>query len=630
MKNKETEMGNKERLFEQFPPVSTAEWMEKINADLKGADFKKLVWRTNEGFDLMPFYRNEDVENLPFMSSLPGEYPYVRGYKQVSNDWLVRQDIDVTDFAAANAVAADILMKGVDSAGFILNDPENVNIENLRLLLKNIHPEAIEINFRPNGKAKELLEYFMVILVEKGTDPHQVHGAIEADPLGRLMLNGTLCIPPEAGLEYLAGLTKSALVLPNFRTIHIGASAIANSGGTLTQELAFALSMGNEYMSRLTERGLSASEAASKIRFSFASGPDFFPEIAKLRAARMLWSLIQKGYGNEEDASARMMIHSVTARWNTTAYDPHVNMLRTQTEAMAAVLGGADSITVEPFDTAFRKPDEFSLRIARNQQLILKEEAGFGKVVDPSAGSYYIEKLTEQFASAAWKLFTEVEQQGGFLEALKKGFIQEAVSQSSLKRKKDVSTRKTVLLGTNQYPSGREKLSSNADPSIMFPTETKGTDVRPLRPFRASGEFEKIRMSVEGSGKKPVVFLLTIGNPVMRRARAQFSQVFFECAGYRVIDNAGFGSIEEGTEAALASGADIVAICSSDEEYSQHAVEIFNILRDKFIVVIAGNPPCSEALKFAGIRNFIHVKSDVPGMLQYFNSEMKYRVPEKQ
>jgi methylmalonyl-CoA mutase len=614
----------KEKLFDQFPPVTTAEWMGKIHSDLKGADFdRKLVWKTDEGFDVMPFYRSEDLEGLPFTGSLPGEFPYVRGNRKSDNNWLVRQDIEVSDYLAANSKALDILMKGVDSLGFIIKDPVSISVDNFRVLLRNIHPEAVELNFISDGKAKEILEILTTLLREKGLSRTQLTGAVEADPLGRLMMNGTLCIPVEEGFDYLAALSAAALDFPSLRTIHIKASAVSDSGGDMVQELAFALSMGNEYMSQLTDRGMSAEEAASKIRFSFASAPDYFPAIARLRSARLLWSLVQKGYGNHESPSACMKIHCATALWNKTTYDPYVNMLRTQAEAMSAVLGGADSITVRPFDAAFRKPDDFSERIARNQQLILREEAWFGKVTDPAAGSWYIEKLTSLIAEHAWKLYIETEREGGFLEALRKGYIQDRVSRSASMKKKDFATRKKTLLGTNQYPQGKETLPERADAEVMSAGKPAATvEIEPLVPFRASGEYDRIRMAVESSGRKPAVFLLTIGNAVMRRARAQFSAVFFECAGYRIIDNTGFGSVEEGTETALGSGADIVVVCSSDEEYQQFAPEIYRNLKDKFIVVIAGNPPCSEELMKAGIENFIHVRSDVPAVLRYFSNKM--------
>ncbi|MCX6326196.1 MAG: acyl-CoA mutase large subunit family protein [Bacteroidia bacterium] len=437
-------MVKKEKLFDQFPPVTTKEWMNKIHADLKGVDFnKKLVWETNEGFEVKPFYRVEDIENLMYINTLPGEFPYIRGTKIINNNWFVRQNIEVSDYSEANRKALTLLMKGVDSLGFIITDPESVSEKNFRILLNDINVDIIEVNFSCNGKAKEILDLVIKITAERGFDRGKIHGAIEADPIGRLMLNGTLCVPVEAGFDYLASLTGSASVLPNLRTIHLNASNFNNAGADIVQELTFGISMGSEYMTQLTERGLSGDIAASKIRFSFGIGSNYFPEIAKLRAARLLWSVVTNGFNPANRENIKMDIHCVTSEWNKTVNDPYVNMLRTQTEAMSAILGGADSLTVEPFDKVFRHPDEFSERIARNQQLILKEEAYFEKVADPSAGSYYIENLTNLIADNAWKLFLEIEDHGGFLSSLKSGLIRKKLSESAGKRKngKDYETK---------------------------------------------------------------------------------------------------------------------------------------------------------------------------------------------
>jgi methylmalonyl-CoA mutase len=413
-----------EKLFSEFPPVTTKEWMDKINTDLKGADFnRKLVWKTNEGLEIKPFYRMEDIENLMYINTLPGEFPYIRGTKIRNNNWYVRQNIEVTDYREANLKALTILMKGVDSIGFIIADPESVSQRNFEILLKDIRIEMVEISFLCNGKAKEILEYLIKISDERNIDKANIRGAIEADPIGRLIVNGNLCVPVESGFDYLASLTTSASVFPNLRTIHLNASLFNNSGSETVEELALGISIGNEYLAQLAGRGLSSSLAASKIRFSFGIGSAYFMEIAKLRAARLLWSVVQKGYMSDAREIVKMDIHCVTSERNKTEKEPDMNFLRTQTEAMSAILGGADSLTVEPFDKTFRKPDEFSERIARNQQLILKDEAYFDKVADPAGGSYYIENLTRMIADSAWKLFLEIEDQGGFLKAMNSGFV---------------------------------------------------------------------------------------------------------------------------------------------------------------------------------------------------------------
>ncbi len=427
----------KQKLFDQFPPVATEEWMDKIHSDLKGADFnKKLVWKTNEGFEVKPFYREEDIEHLMYINTLPGEFPYLRGTKIKNNNWYIRQNIEVTDYSEANRKALTVLTKGVDSLGFIITDPESVNRRNFEILLQDIHIEIVEINFLCNGKAVDILNEIIKIRNDRGLDPSKIFGTIETDPIGRLMLNGKLCVPIEVGFDYLASLAVSASVFPDLRTIQVNASNFNNAGADIVQELAFGISIGSEYMAQLTGRGLSSDMAASKIRFSFGIGSDYFQEIAKLRAARLLWSVVTNGFEPADRNSIKMNIHCVTGKCNKTVYDPYVNMLRTQTEAMSAILGGADSLTVEPFDIVFRQPDEFSERIARNQQLILKEEAYFDKVADPAAGSYYIENLTSLIADKAWELFLEIEDQGGFMASLKSGFIQKKLSESAGKREK--------------------------------------------------------------------------------------------------------------------------------------------------------------------------------------------------
>ena len=443
----------KEKLFEMFPAVSTREWLDKISADLKGDDFyKKLVWQTDEGLNVLPFYRKEDLENLKYLDSLPGQFPYIRGTKINNNRWKIRQSITVEDYSAANKKALELVMKGVDSLGFIITDPESVSEINLERLLKGISPAEVEINFFSNGRAMEIAAFFLNIISRSGTDPEKVTGAIETDPISRLMLNGTLCIPVSKGFDYLSEVAKSLSPLPGFRAIHLNTSNFCNAGAGIVQEIAFGISMGAEYLYQLGERGITPGLASSKIRFSFGTASVYFPEIAKLRAARLLWSAVVNGFDKGNHDAARMDIHCITTQRNKTQQDPYVNMVRTQTEAMAAILGGTDSLTVEPFDIVFRQPDEFSQRIARNQQLILKEEAYFDKVADPSAGSYYIENLTMMIADSAWKLFLEIEGNGGFLASLKSGMIQEKIKESAARHKADFPGKIIVFKAKESDP----------------------------------------------------------------------------------------------------------------------------------------------------------------------------------
>ena len=296
------------------------------------------------------------------------------------------------------------------------------------------------------------------------------------------------------------------------------------------------------------------------------------------------------------------------------------------TEAMSAALAGVDSMTVVPFDKTYSTPDEFSERLARNQQLLLKEESHFDKVIDPAAGSYYIENLTVSIAKQAWELFLTVEEAGGFYEALKEGTVQAAVNESNKARHKAVAQRREVLLGTNQFPNFNEKAGDKQPVEGKCccggDSHTCEKDVSTLVFDRAASEFEALRLETEASGKRPKAFMLTIGNLAMRQARAQYSCNFLACAGYEVIDNLGFPTVEEGVEAAMKAGADIVVICSSDDEYAEYAVPAFKALNGRAMFIVAGAPACMEDLKAAGIENFIHVRVNVLETLKEYNAKL--------
>jgi methylmalonyl-CoA mutase len=612
---------SKEKLFSDFPAVSTEEWMAKINVDLKGADYeKKLVWRTNEGFKVKPFYRKEDLEGLKTTEGLPGQFPYVRGNKKDSNAWFVRQDILVEDPAAANAKALDILNKGVDSLGFRLKKHE-VDAKFIETLLDGIQAECVELNFSTCQAhtvelAKLLVDYFR----NKGYDLAKLQGSIDFDPLSRMLTRGKDTSALLASAKELVEVTSA---LPDYRCIAVNAIELNNAGSYIAQELGYALAWGNEYLSRLIESGVPVDLAAKKIKFNFGISSNYFLEIAKFRAARLLWANIVKEYKPECECACKMVAHAETSSFNLTLFDAHVNLLRTQTETMSAALAGVNSICVTPFDKAYETPDDFSERIARNQQLLLKEESHFDKVVDPAAGSYYIENLTVSIAQQAWNLFLQVEDEGGMLQSILAGKVQEAVNASNRARHEAVSKRKEVLLGTNQYPNFNEKAGEKQPlaPCGCCGSQAEKT-VATLVKDRAASQFEALRLQTEHSGRRPKAFMLTIGNLAMRQARAQFSCNFLACAGYEVIDNLGFPTVEEGVEAAVKAGADIVVICSSDDEYAEYAVPAFKALAGRAMFVVAGAPACMDDLKAAGIENFIHVRVNVLDTLKEYNEKL--------
>lgn len=611
----------KEKLFTEFVAPSKQEWLDKIQVDLKGADFdKRLVWRTNEGFNVQPFYRREDVLKLKTPDALPGEFPYVRGNKKKDNEWYVRQDIKADDAKAANEKALDLLNKGIDSLCFKISG-DDVNKDFVETLLKDIVCDAVELNFNTCKRhtlelAKILTEYFE----QKGYDKAKIVGSLDWDPMEKIVMKGHDVTPI---LDLASEIVKALAEYPNFRCITVNAVSLNNAGSYIVQELGYALAWGNDYLNRLVEAGVDVDLAASKIKFNMGITENFFMEIAKFRAARMLWAEIVKQYAPKNDESCKMCVNAVTSKYNMTLFDSYVNLLRSQTETMSAALAGVHSIVVTPFDAVYETPNDFSERIARNQQLLLKEESHFDKVVDPGAGSYFIEELTTSLANEGWKIFLNVEDNGGFLEAAKKGIVQDDINATNVKRHEAAAKRKEFILGTNQFPNFTEK-SDGKRPLSCSCSCGHGYDTafKSINSTRLAADFEDLRIKVESSEKVPVAFMLTIGNLAMRQARAQFSCNFLACAGYKVVDNLGFSTVEEGVDAALKAGADIVVLCSSDDEYAQYAVPAYKYLDGRAMFVVAGAPACMDDLKAAGIENFIHVRCNVLETLKEYNAKL--------
>lgn len=617
---------SKEKLFSDFPSVSTQEWMDKITADLKGADYeKKLVWKTNEGFKVKPFYRQEDLEGLKTTEGLPGQFPYIRGNKKDDNTWFIRQDITVEDPAEANAKALDILNKGVDSLGFKVKASQ-LNIEYIRTLLKDICCECVELNFRTCQRhTQQLAELLDTYFKEKGYDPEKLYGSVNFDPVSKMLQKGKDTSPI---ISQAKGLVETLAGYPHFQCIAVNSVMLNNSGAYIYQELGYALAWGNEYLNRLVEAGVPVDLAAKKIRFNFGISSNYFMEIAKFRAARMLWTDIVKAYNPACDCACKMTAHAETSSFNLTLFDAHVNLLRTQTETMSAAIAGVNSITVTPFDKTYETPNEFSERIARNQQLLLKEESHMNRIVDPAGGSYYIENLTVAIAQQAWNLFLQVEDEGGMVKAVQAGSVQATINASNKARHEAVSKRKEILLGTNQYPNFNELAGDKVPADKEQKCGCGGghheeeASLAKLVTDRAASEFEALRLQTEHSGKRPKAFMLTIGNLAMRQARAQFSCNFLACAGYQVIDNLGFNTVEEGIDAAMKAQADIVVICSSDDEYAEYAIPAFKALSGRAMFIVAGAPACMDDLKAAGIENFIHVRCNVLETLKEYNEKL--------
>lgn len=612
------------RLFAEFPPVTREEWDAKIKEDLKDAGYeKKLIRKTIEGLRIKPCYTGEDLDNLAYLDQLHDSFVSVRGTATAANNWEIHQDFRVSDVEAAKQNAQLAVERGATSVGFDLTSKEKLQENEIDNLVAGFDVNRISLNFHTGKDPADILDGILKALIVRVTQPNIVRGSMGYDPVGELISTGGFFRSEEEDFRVAGDLLQAVKnKWPGFRILSVNSHLFSDSGASAVQELAFGLAMMAEYFTKLTNLGHDASDIARHMQWNTGTGSDYFMEIAKIRAARLLFSGLVSAYGITQAKDAHIFIHCRTGDWNMTVFDPNVNMLRLTTGAMSAIIGGCDSLLVQPYDSCFREQSDFSGRIARNIQIILKEESYFDKVVDPAAGSYYVESLTDALVDHAWQLFLDVDERGGFLKSYIDGYIIDEIHKVRTLRQGMVATRKEVLVGTNQYPDPGEKMLQQMNPDIAFRKirNNHRQIATPLTPVRASMQLEEIRLAVEKrKDKRPRAFMLTYGNLAMRLARSQFSGNFFACAGYEVIDNLGFPSIKEGVDAALKSGAGIVVVCSSDEEYQTIAPEVSERVNGKAIVVVAGAPACMEELKQKGITEFIHIRSNILETLKHFN-----------
>jgi len=606
------------RLFNDFPPVSTKQWMDKITTDLKGADFnKRLVWHNENHFDVKPFYREEQRNEVDYLDMPPNSFPYLRSNKD-QNIWEIRQKIYSTSPVEANEIAKEAVKRG--ATGLSFDATEISDAASISVLLHGINPEEVGIHFRAAKNYLQLAKFILEFAKAQNYNTAKIKGSFNFDSLGYRLLHGAYYETPEKNIAELKDLIEFASKeLPAFRVFNVNMAHVHNAGATTVQELAFGLAAASEYLNQLSDSGLQINDLLPRLSFNFAIGSSYFMEIAKFRAARFLWARIAKAYGASKE-NAKAYIHAVTSNWNKTLYDAHINLLRTTTESMSAAIAGVDAMTILAFDNIYNTENDFASRIARNQQIIIKEEAHLDKVVDPAAGSYYIEHLTDAIIKASWDLFLKIDDMGGYAAAMEKGFIQKEIETSSENRDQRIANRKISILGTNQYPNQQDDMLDK------IVRETKA-DFEGIRRYRAAEAFEHIRLNTEifvkKGGKRPSVFLLTYGNLAMRKARAGFAANFFAAAGYEIIDNAGFEFPEQGAKAAIEAEANIVVLCSADEDYlglSMKVTDYFNYEEKKPHLLVAGYPKDDiESLKEMGVEDFIHVKSNMLETLQKYN-----------
>lgn len=689
--------------FDEFPRPTDEDWYETARDALKGAPFDKvLTTPTYEGLVLQPRYRQAEAADIAHQHTLPGNPPYVRGTHGASQPWHIAQAISYGCPADFNATLRHDLEQGQTAITIVLDaptrfglDPDQAqpgdvgtdglslaNLDDVAQALDGIDLASIPMFIQAGTAALPLAALLVAYMRTQGQNPAKLAGCIENDPLGVLASDGKLPLSLDSAYDDMAQLSQWAVSnAPHLNMIAVHTTAYHNSGCHAVQELAFAVATGVDYIRAMQQRGLSIDDIATHIQFTFAIGSNFFMEIAKLRAARLLWAQIIAAFGGDETAQ-KMTLHAHTATHNKTAYDPHTNMLRTTIEALAGAVGGSASLHVAPFDEVIGPPDEFSRRIARNQQLILQQECNLSHLIDPAGGAWYVEYLTDWLAREAWASFQGIEAQGGMLAALQAGIPQSQVAEIAEQHADRLARRKDVLVGTNMYPNlGETPLDKQAiddealyqerataikdfrkhqnpvlyltdDPaeSAIKAAETGATlsqiaamlhpdggdipTVTPLGIHRGAEPFEALRQAAETyasrTGSPPQIFLATMGPLHQHRARADFTTGFYEVGGFDILSNDGFATPEAAAGAALDSGAPVVVICSTDDTYPEIVPPLVKAIKaDKpdTIIILAGYPQDQiDAHRATGVDDFIHLRANCYAMNYRLQQQIGVRV----
>ena len=703
MVDKNNTSAAQKRLLDEFDAPSLEQWHEEVVRLLKGAPFdKKMLTPTYEGITLKPIYTLEDMESLKHISSLPGDPPFVRGIDPIASrthGWEIAQELPYPTYEEFNNALRHDMKRGQTAVNLLLDEATQAGLDpdyaqsgqvgkggtsissviGLSRALDGIDLSKTPIYVQAGSAALPVAALIVALMRRNSQDVNELRGSIGFDPLAGLAIHGTLPISLERAFHELALLTRWARAnAPKVKTISVWTHAWHEAGASAVQELAIALATGVQYLREMEQRGLSVEETAAQMQFGFSIGGQFFMEVAKLRAARLLWAKMVQESGGSPDAG-RMTIHGRTSRRQQTTFDPYVNILRSTTQAFSAVVGGVESMHVAPFDEALGLSAEFGRRIARNTHIILRDESHLNNVLDPAGGSWYVESLTDQVAHEAWNLFQQIETEGGMEKALAKGLPQEWVAQTARERVDNIAKRKDVMVGLNMYPNlterpveavipdlekvyqdrakrlqnlrtssehGKEvqvlfKLGAimEADPEDVFEAvidaASHGATIgeftktlrhgdgdkptcRPIVIRRVAEEFEGLRRRVTNAQdeRRPSIFLANIGPVAGYMPRVDFTRSFFQVGGFRVAGDEWFNDAAEAIKAAEASRAPVVVIVSTDDRYEEAVPQIAGALKGKVRIILAGYPKEQiESFKAAGVDDFIHMRSNVYAVL---------------
>ncbi|XAT60420.1 methylmalonyl-CoA mutase [Rhodobacteraceae bacterium Araon29] len=460
---------------------SKQSWRTAAEKELRGKSLEDLTWKTLEGIDINTLYTSEDVSGLDHMDSLPGQEPFVRGVRSTmyaGRPWTIRQYAGFSTAEASNAFYRKALaagQQGVSVAfdlathrGYDSDHPRVIgdvgkagvaidSVEDMKILFDSIPLDQVSVSMTMNGAVIPVLANFIVAGEEQGHDKAKLSGTIQNDILKEFMVRNTYIYPPEPSMRIVADIIEyTSNEIPKFNSISISGYHMQEAGANLVQELAFTLADGKEYVKTAIARGMDVDHFAGRLSFFFAIGMNFFMEAAKLRAARLLWHRIMTDLGAKNPRSKMLRTHCQTSGVSLQEQDPYNNVVRTAYEAMSAVLGGTQSLHTNALDEAIALPTEFAARIARNTQLILQEETGVTNVVDPLAGSYYVEKLTADLADAAWQIIEEVDTMGGMTKAVASGMPKLRIEEAAAQRQANIDRGEQVIVGVNKYRLDQE------------------------------------------------------------------------------------------------------------------------------------------------------------------------------
>jgi methylmalonyl-CoA mutase len=604
-------------LMEGFTAPERAQWLALVEKALKGGDFeRRLVARTADGLRITPLYSRGELPS-GLESQQPGSAPYLRGASaaSISPVWDIRQVHAEADAAAANAAILEDLAGGTTSLKLLIAGAGRIGLASdaatLAAVLKGVMLDVCPISIEAGEETAETAAAMAELWRAAGISDKARLGAFNADPIGTLALMGALRQPLNAALSEAAALAKNALGAPHLTALVADGHPYHAAGASEAQELAITLATLVAYLRALEVAGIAPADALPKIAINLAVDADQIMGLAKLRAARRLvWQIADAcGAG---DAVAQMTFGAETSFRMMAKHDPWVNMLRTTIACSTAAMGGAQTITVLPYTWPLGRPDGFARRMARNTHLVLQEESGLGRVIDPAGGSFAIETLTADLAATAWKLFQHIETAGGIASALTSGRIQDDLAKVAEARAKSIATGRMELTGVSAFP----KLGDDGVKVVPWPAAASSTDggavrIQPLAVHRLAEPFEKLRDAAEGAPAK--VFLACVGDLASHGARATWITNFLAAGGIAAVQSTPLATADEVAAAFKASGASIACICGADATYADLGVAAAGALKSAGAqrVYVAGRPKDQEAaLQSAGVDAFIFAGAD--------------------